>query len=280
LKKNIVFASLIIGLLLSGVALAKTNDGLLLESRKNTVKIVAPEINSAGTGFFLDPLHVITCFHVISSIKAVSPTEVQWQIPKIINVTLSNGESIPATCVSIPTQQDSSALNGDFAILKLSRKPKLASLGLPLHKGKQISEVGADVIFSGYPLGAPTMLTHRGSVSGVTEDQKLICIQAPINKGNSGGALLNVNGEVIGIISSREGGISEGLDGVAKRIADLEEGRSGIKITATIGGVNTLAVTKELISTIDRYISTGIGYARSIKSLQEYIEKHPKLLNE
>lgn len=280
MKTNIALASFIICLLLGGDAMAKTNDALLIESRNNTVKIVALEINSVGTGFFLDPLHVITCFHVISSIKAVSPTEVQWQIPKTINVILSNGESIPATCVSIPTQQDISPLNGDFAILKLSRKPTLAALGLPLYKAKQILEVGADIVFSGYPLGAPTMLTHKGAVSGVTIDQNIICIQAPINKGNSGGALLNINGEVIGIISNREEGISQGLNGVAQKLTDLEEGRSGIKLNVSMGGVNTLGVTRELITTIDMYISTGIGYARSIKSLQEYIEKHPKLLNE
>lgn len=271
--------SLISILLLIGVAFAKANNTLILESRKNTVKIEAPDVKSIGTGFFVDALHVVTCFHVVSTID-VTPPNVRFQISQTINVVLSDGESIPATCISIPTQQDASPIIFDFAILKLSRKPKLESIGLPIFKGTQISAIGDDILFSGYPFGVPVALTHQGVVSGISDDQSIICLQAPVNKGNSGGALLNEKGEVIGIVSNREGGISQGLDNVTKKITDLEEGRSGVRIKVQTGGIDSLAVTKELITTLNNYISTGIGYARSIKFLREYLEKNPKLLND
>jgi hypothetical protein len=43
-------------------------------------------------------------------------------------------------------------------------------------------------------------------------------------------------------------------------------------------GVDPLQATKNIIQTLDQYISTGIGYARSIKFAREYLGKHPELL--
>ncbi len=269
-----------ISILFTGMAFAQANSSLIDTSRKNSVRVIASGINRTGTGFFLDATHVVTSFHVIANIRVVDPNkdQVQAAISNNISVRLNDGETIDATCVSIPSEQEPSPLSNDFAVLKLARKPKAAPVGLPLYKGKQPPGVGSDIIFSGYPLGAPAMITHKGYISGVTDDQSLICIQAPINKGNSGGALLNAKGEVLSIISNREGGISQGLADVTKQITDLEQGRSGIQMRTSMGGVNTLGVTKELITTLDNYISTGIGYARSVKALQDFLTKNPNAL--
>ena len=249
-------------------------------SRVNSVRVIVPDFDSAGTGFFLDSMHIVTCFHVIAQIQIIDPSkgQVQWGIANNISVTINEGETIPASCISVPTEKDPSPLLHDFAILKLSRKPKVSRAGLPIYKEKILPDIGADIIFSGYPLGAPTMLTHKGYISGITEDRNLICIQASINKGNSGGALLTEKGEVIGIISNREGGISKGLADVRSHITVMEQGRTGVQTSVSLGGVNTLPVMKELIATLDKYISPGIGYAHSIKYLQEYLIRNPNLL--
>lgn len=281
MKQQIVLViSCMFSLIFTGMAFTQVNNHLIDTSRYNCARVIASDINSTGTGFFLDATHIVTCFHVIAIIQVIdaSKGQVQRRISQNISVRLNDGETIDATCVSMPTQLDSTPLSNDFAILKLVRKPKAAPSGLPLFKGKAIPNVGSDIVFSGYSLAAPAMLTHKGYISGVTDDQRVICIQAPINKGNSGGALLNTKGEVLGIISNREGGISPGLADVTQQIIDNEQGRSGIKITTSIAGVNTLSVTKELIKTLDKYISTGIGYARSIKQLQEYLAKNPNVL--
>ena len=39
-------------------------------------------------------------------------------------------------------------------------------------------------------------------------------------------------------------------------------------------GVDALQAIKETIETLNKYISTGLGYARDIKYLKEYCETH------
>lgn len=64
---------------------------------------------------------------------------------------------------------------------------------------------GEDVIAIGYPLGRPDISVTRGVVSRLHETldqlQDLIQTDASVNPGNSGGPLLNMKGEVVGIIT-------------------------------------------------------------------------------
>jgi S1-C subfamily serine protease len=64
---------------------------------------------------------------------------------------------------------------------------------------------GEEVMVAGYPLGRPDLSFTRGVVSRlhVTLDelQDLIQTDASVNPGNSGGPLLNMRGEVVGIIA-------------------------------------------------------------------------------
>jgi S1-C subfamily serine protease len=41
------------------------------------------------------------------------------------------------------------------------------------------------------------------SLSGLSDDPRLLQISAPVQSGNSGGPLLNMNGEVVGLISAK-----------------------------------------------------------------------------
>ena len=56
----------------------------------------------------------------------------------------------------------------------------------------------------GYPLGSSSVQISQGIVSGFEgiSDELVIQTTAPISHGNSGGALLNVRGEVVGVTSS------------------------------------------------------------------------------
>ncbi len=117
------------------------------------------------------------------------------------------------------------------------------------------------------------MVTHRGMVSGFDGSSSLIFVQASINKGNSGGALLNNQGHVVGIVSMREGGISQGLKDLRVNI-DKTSSQGSVQMM----GVDPLQSTKAIIQTLDQYISTGIGYAHSVKFAREYLGKNPELL--
>jgi S1-C subfamily serine protease len=257
-------------------------------SRANAVLVKVPSLDSAGTAFFLDGEHIITAFHVVGKVnidKSITPPKFQITTGTDISIILETGEEIAAQVIAPRLTQTSFNLTDvlpesfsvpitkDFAILKLRQKPKSLIIPNPLLRGKPLPSIGSEVIFSGYPLKAPTMLTHKGMISGITDDKAVICIEAPINKGNSGGSLLNEQGEVIGIITNREGGISKGLEELVVYINETQKHGS-----VALMGVNPLEVIKELIKTLDIYISPGIGYARTIKHVVDYIDRNPEIL--
>jgi len=163
--------------------------------------------------------------------------------------------------------------------IRLKTKATKSQGSFPFCKGNPGLVVGDDVYFSGFPFGVSAMLTHKGMLSGFTENQSVLCIQAPINKGNSGGALLNARGEVIGIISSREGGIPQALDQIRKTIGAMGS-QNVISVKTNNITVDFLQVDKEVINVLDRYISTGIGYARNISSAREYVRRHGLMKSE
>ncbi len=256
-------------------------------SRANAVRVNVPSLSSAGTAFFLDAEHVITAFHVVGKVdidKSKAPIEAQITLGTDISVVLATGEVILAQIIAPmvtersiklvdPLPQSLVPISADFAILKLLHKPKSSIIPNPLLRGKPLPSVGSEIVFSGYPLDAPTMLTHKGMISGITDNQSIICIEAPVNKGNSGGALLNEQGEVIGIITNREGGISKGLKELSDYIIEMRKHGN-----IAIMGVNPLEAIQELIKTLDIYISPGIGYARTIKHVVDFIDHNPDIL--
>jgi S1-C subfamily serine protease len=255
----------------SGESMAQAVNILEL-SRTSGVMLLSQSGDSKGSGAFIGDQHVLTCFHVVATLSVQGST-VNWTLYPDLQVVLPSGETIGATVVSVPTQADPSPLLQDFALVKLKSKPTKSFSKVPLAPEKETLTVGDDVVFSGYPLATPGMVTHRGMVSGFDSSSSLIFVQASINKGNSGGALLNMQGHVVGIISMREGGISRGLDELRVDI-DKTSSQGSVKIM----GVDPLQATRAIIQTLDQYISTGIGYARSIKFTREYIGKNPAVL--
>jgi S1-C subfamily serine protease len=241
-------------------------------SRESTVMVVSKTANSKGTGFLIGNEYVMTCFHVVAELS-VQGSNINWTLYRDIQVTLPSGEVIDGTVISVPTQADATPLMQDFAVMKLKAQPTKPFQTVQLASEKEHLRVGDDLIFSGYPLATPGMVTHRGMVSGFDKSESLIFLQAAINKGNSGGALLNDQGHVVGVISMREGGISQGL-GELQVYIDKASKQGSVQIM----GVDPLQATKAIIQTLDQYISTGIGYARSIKFARDYLSKHPELM--
>jgi S1-C subfamily serine protease len=241
-------------------------------SRDSTARLVTPAGHSSGSAFFIGDQYLLTCFHVVAHLSYQGST-VSSQIYDDLEAILPSGETIPATVLSPPTQADESPLSKDFALVKLKTKPKQPVKIVQLASADEAWDVGDEVVFSGYPLATPGMVTHRGMVSGYDDARSLVFVEASINKGNSGGALLNAKGHVIGIVSMREGGISHGLSALVGYI-DKNSGHGTVQIM----GVDTMQATRALIQTLDEYISTGIGYARSIKFARDYLEKNKGLL--
>lgn len=270
MKFSIIVLGILLSCCLAGEVMAIDIKTLEL-SRESTVKLVSKSGNSKGSGFIVDDMHVLTCFHVVAELS-IQDSNVNWRLYADLQVILPTGETIDGTVVSIPTQLDATPLLQDYALVKLKAKPSKPFSKVQLAFARESVEVGDDVVFSGYPLATPGMVTHRGMVSGFDSSKSLIFLQAAINKGNSGGALLNDQGHVVGIISMREGGISQGLNELRVYI-DKTSKQGSVRLM----GVDPLQATKKVIQTLDRYISTGIGYARSIEFAREYLRKNPML---
>lgn len=134
-----------------------------------------------------------------------------------IRVTLSNGKEYPAKLVG--RDAAGTQVSGtDLALLKIDTEGLPT---LPFGDSDQL-EVGEWVIAIGTPLNFSQTVT-RGIVSakGRPGDRSgikygnFIQTDAPINRGNSGGALINIRGELVGINTAIiTGGFSTGNIGI------------------------------------------------------------------
>jgi serine protease DegS len=138
---------------------------------------------SLGSGVIVDRKgHVVTNHHVIASAD-------------LIRAQLADGRVAEARVVGRDPDTD-------LAILQLDLKNNIPVM--PLGHSDRL-RVGDIVLAIGNPVGLSQTVT-QGIVSatgraqlGVATYENFIQTDAPINVGNSGGALINTNGELIGI---------------------------------------------------------------------------------
>ena len=141
-------------------------------------------VTSLGSGFIIDPSgFIVTNNHVIEDSDQVT-------------VTLNDGSSLPARVVGRDVKTD-------LAVLKVNpKKPLPATKFADSDKAR----IGDWVIAIGDPFGIGSTVTagivsarNRNINSGDYDD--FIQTDAPINRGNSGGPLFDMDGNVIGINS-------------------------------------------------------------------------------
>ncbi|MCI5773919.1 MAG: trypsin-like peptidase domain-containing protein [Erysipelotrichaceae bacterium] len=125
-----------------------------------------------------------------------------------INVRLTDGNVYPATLIGTDSKSD-------IAVVKIEANGlSPATIG---DSDKLL--VGDDVIAIGNPLGSLGGTATNGIISALNrqvtvgnESMNLIQTNAAINEGNSGGALFNANGELVGIVNAKSYGTAiEGL---------------------------------------------------------------------
>lgn len=113
-----------------------------------------------------------------------------------VTVELTDGRSYKAEVVG-------SDAASDLAVLKVADAKNLRTL--PLGNSDQVA-VGDVVLAVGNPLGVGQTVTMgivsaKGRATGGTSYEDFIQTDAPINQGNSGGALVNTDGQLVGINS-------------------------------------------------------------------------------
>jgi S1-C subfamily serine protease len=210
-----------------------------------------PAQQALGSGFVLDKQgHIVTNFHVVEGAQQVE-------------VSFSNQKTYKANVVGTDPSTDLAVLRVDVSSRALTP--------LMLADSDKVT-VGDAVVAIGNPFGLDRTAT-AGIVSalqrlvtapnGQTIDH-VIQTDAPINSGNSGGPLLNAEGEVIGVnsqISSPNGGGNVGIgfavpsNTVREVAAQLM--RSG-RVQRAFLGLYAQSIDGELARTFNMPVDAGL----------------------
>jgi len=207
-------------------------------------------VEGAGSGFVIDTRgYILTNFHVVQEAQS-------------IEVVLGDQSRYPAKFVGADQRND-------VALIKIEPKGK-PLVALPLGDSTRL-QVGQKVLAIGNPFGFQSTLT-TGVVSALgrtvqtsqtTYIDEAIQTDAAINRGNSGGPLINSHGEVIGINSAiyTPSGTTAGIGfaipvNTAKRIAHdlMTEGR----VRQAFLGAQTLEVGGWLAEALDLPVKDGL----------------------
>ena len=162
----------------------------------------------SGTGFFIRPGEVVTNVHVIKGAQRVE-----------IHTLEGKGRTYPvAGALAIDEE-------ADLALLSVNL-PEDKSRPLPL--ATALPEEGEPIFLIGNPLRLEGSISN-GIVSAIREVPalgRIIQITAPVSHGNSGSPLLNMRGQVIGIVTVKvTNGQNINLALGASRIAALARGQ-------------------------------------------------------
>jgi S1-C subfamily serine protease len=140
-----------------------------------------PKITGSGTGFIITKDgYLFTCLHVIENAD-------------IIKVAVGR-DLYPAKLIRADANCDLALLKIDGAFNSLAFSPK------------RTAAMGEDVFTVGFPnpdlQGMNPKLTKGSinSLTGLKDDLRLYQISVPVQPGNSGGPLLDANGNVCGIV--------------------------------------------------------------------------------
>ncbi len=151
-----------------------------IESVMNGVVLIKVGLTHASGFIISNDGYILTAAHVVKGVDNVA-------------VILKSGLELSAKVIRIDDPQD-------IALIKIDGKG---------HKGIDIETVnlppvGRDIFAIGAPLSENLSFTvTKGIVSGYREinNKRYIQTDASLNPGNSGGPILNENGQVIGIVS-------------------------------------------------------------------------------
>ena len=207
-------------------------------------------VEGAGSGFVIDSRgYILTNFHVVQDAQS-------------IEVVLGDQTRYPAKFVGADQRND-------VALIKVEPKGR-PLVALALGDSSKL-QVGQKVLAIGNPFGFQSTLT-TGVVSALgrtvqtsqtTYIDEAIQTDAAINRGNSGGPLIDSHGEVIGINSAiyTPSGTTAGIGfaipvNTAKRIAHdlMTEGR----VRQAFLGAQTLQVGGYLAEALDLPVQEGL----------------------
>ncbi len=160
----------------------------------------APMAQGEGSGFVWDRQgHIVTNNHVVAGAQRIA-------------VTFADGTTVPATVVGADPDSDLAVIKVDPTAVKL--QPVTVGDSTQVKVGQFVVAIGNPFGLEGsmtfgivsalgrsLPAGGESALTSQGSTYTIPD---IIQTDAPVNPGNSGGVLLDLNGNLIGVPSAIE----------------------------------------------------------------------------
>ncbi|UKT65809.1 S1C family serine protease [Pedobacter mucosus] len=222
----------------------KTQNSLIRKLNNTTASAGKPAVQNSfgGTGFAISTNgYILTNLHVINGADS-------------LYVQNSKGESFKVISAYTDPQND-------IAILKISDKSFINLSSIPYTIKKNTSSIGEIVYTLGYPkddavLGEGYVSSKNGFIGDTTQYQ----VSIPVNPGNSGGPLLDNNGNLVGIISGKPDQ-TEGAAFAIKSKYILEAMRA---IPQDSLGVKRLSNNK-------KSLLAGLKRTKQIEKLEDYV---------
>lgn len=205
-----------------------------------------PVLAGSGSGFvYTENGYIITNHHVIEGAAQ-------------LKVSLSNGEIVDAVLVGADLQTDVAVLKIEAEGLKAlpigdSKKARVGEFVLAIGDPISADELSGSVTF-----GIVSALSREINIEGFVNEY--LQTDAAVNPGNSGGPLINLRGEVIGVTSAKY--TSAGVDEYGQNISS-----EGIGFALPIN--NVIEMVQSLIKN-GSTVRPGIGV--TIVSYQEATE--------
>jgi len=163
--------------------LEKHSYDFLCQETKKEVEL-QPAI-TYGTGFILNNSIIVTNHHVVSGKSKIT-------------LILNDGSQIKARVIAEDTHNDLALLKSEL----LQNNKGLSISRTPIKSGSKVFTVG-------YPhpevmgIEPKTADGIVNALSGIANDPRHMQISIPVQAGNSGGPVLNMNGEVVGVVVSK-----------------------------------------------------------------------------
>lgn len=210
---------------------------------------------ASGSGFIIsEDGYILTNYHVIEASDSIT-------------VTLYSGESHDARVIGYDE-------SNDIAVLKVE-----ATQLSPVVLGDSDNlNIGDDVLAIGNPLGELTFSLTAGKISAKDREvtfsngvmMNLLQTDCAINSGNSGGALFNLYGEVIGVTNAKYSGAAQGgasIDNIGFAIA-LNSVRGIMESIIEKGYVSKPYIGVTVTDTPQEYQFYGLPQGATVRDIE------------
>jgi serine protease Do len=205
-----------------------------------------------GSGFFTSADgYIVTNDHVVDHAT-------------VVTVTMDDGRTLDASVVGKDAKTD-------LALLKVKNQGRYPYVNL----AKTAPRIGDWVVAIGNPFGlggtaTAGIVSARGRDIGEDPYEDFLQIDAPVNKGNSGGPTFNANGEVVGvntaIFSPSGGSVGIAFDIPADTVSTvLMALKDKGEVTRGFIGVHIQAITQEIADSLGLKDTKGALVAEAEK---------------